>query len=324
MMQADIAKASEHIHVKPVPNPAEMNSGIIYTLQVGEPTDQKIRAQLQLFSQIAKEPVFDTLRTKEQLGYIVASAPMVQPGSLGFRFIVQSEKKPDYVETRIEAFMDWLKTHLETISEEDFEKQKASLIAKKEESPKNLGEETKRYWDRITDKFYEFDRRDTEVAQLKATTKADVLAFFLDKIHPSSTTRSKLSTHLVSTYSGVKFDMAAAQPLMGEFMKYGVPIDQSAIGALLASKPDLQQVKDFAIGAIDKSPLGDGIKTQLKSMIEGLKGTSSNDDADAKTSEGVKIRESNVYIEDIDAFKAGLVPSKAAMPVAPLSELAKL
>lgn len=56
--------------------------------------------------------------------------------------------------------MDWLKTHLETISEEDFEKQKASLIAKKEESPKNLGQETKRYWDRITDKFYEFDRRE--------------------------------------------------------------------------------------------------------------------------------------------------------------------
>jgi insulysin len=152
--------ASEHIHVKPVPNPAELNSGIIYTLQVGEPTDQKVRAQLQLFSQIAKEPVFDTLRTKEQLGYIVASGLVVQPGSLGFRFIVQSEKKPDYVETRIEAFMDWLKTHLETISEEDFEKQKASLIAKKEESPKNLGEETKRYWDRITDKFYEFDRRE--------------------------------------------------------------------------------------------------------------------------------------------------------------------
>lgn len=162
---------------------------------------------------------------------------------------------------------------------------------------------------------------DTEIAQLKATTKADVLAFFVDKIHPSSTTRSKLSTHLVSSYSGVKFDMAAAQPMMGEFVKHGVDIDQSAIGALLASKPDLQQVKEFAHGAIEKSPLGDDIKSQLKSMVDGLKGTSSEGDASA---EGVKIRESNVYIEDIDAFKAGLVPSKAAMPVAPFSALAKL
>jgi insulysin len=163
---------------------------------------------------------------------------------------------------------------------------------------------------------------DTEIAELKATTKADVLAFFLDKIHPTSTNRSKLSTHLVSSYSGVKFDMAAAQPMMGEFIKHGVPIDQSAIGALLAAKPDLQQVKDFAIGAIDKSPLGDDIKGQLKTMIDGLKGTSAS--GDSAPADGVTIRESNVYIEDIDAFKAGLVPSKAAMPVAPLTALAKL
>ena len=80
-------------------------------------------------------------------------------GSLNFKFLVQSEKKPDHVETRIEAFMDWLKTHIESLSEEDFEKQKGSLIAKKEERPKNLGEETQRFLGRITDKYYEFDRR---------------------------------------------------------------------------------------------------------------------------------------------------------------------
>ena len=136
-----------------------MNSGIIYNVQIGAPTDAKLRAQLQLFSQIAKEPTFDTLRTKEQLGYIVMSGMTESAGSLNFRFLVQSEKKPDYVETRIEAFMDWLKTHIESLSEEDFEKQKGSLIAKKEERPKNLGEETQRFLGRITDKYYEFDRR---------------------------------------------------------------------------------------------------------------------------------------------------------------------
>lgn len=168
----------------------------------------------------------------------------------------------------------------------------------------------------------ESDTGDTEVAALKATSKADVLSFFLNKIHPSSSTRSKLSTHLVSSYSGVKFDMAAAQPLMGAFTQHGVPIDQAVIGALLASKPDLQQVKDFAISAVNSSTLGDDAKTQLKAMIDGLKGTSAN--GDAAETDGVSIRPSNVYIEDIDAFKAGLVPSKAAMPVAPLSALAKL
>lgn len=137
-----------------------MNSGIIYNVQIGSPSDAELRAQLQLLSQIAKEPTFNQLRTQEQLGYIVMSGMTEQAGSLYFRFLVQSEKKPDYVETRIEAFMDWLKEHLETLSEEDFEKQKASLIAKKEEKPKNLGEETHRFLGRITDKYYEFDRRE--------------------------------------------------------------------------------------------------------------------------------------------------------------------
>jgi insulysin len=83
-----------------------------------------------------------------------------QPGSMHFRVLVQSEKKPEYLETRIEAFFDWMQGHLESISEEEFEKQKLSLIAKKEESPKNLGEETRRFWGRIADKYYEFDRRE--------------------------------------------------------------------------------------------------------------------------------------------------------------------
>lgn len=320
--------ASEYIHVKQVPNPAELNSGIIYTVQVGSPIDKELRARLQLLAQIAREPTFDQLRTKEQLGYIVMAGLTGQAGSMGFRFIVQSERKPEYVETRIEVFMDWLKTHLEGLSDEEFAMQKASLIAKKQETPKNLGEETRRYWDRITDKYYEFDRRDTEIAQLDATTKDDVLAFFLDKIHYSSPTRSKLSTHLVSTYTGVKFDPAAAQPLMMAFMQHGVPVDQAAIGTLLASKPDLQQVKDFALAAIDQAAaLASEAKEQLKAMVNGLSGTESTATANANgetASTGVNIRPSNIYIDDIDAFKAGLVPSKAAMPVAPLAALAKL
>ena len=140
-------------------------------------------------------------------------------------------------------------------------------------------------------------------------------------IHPSSETRSKLSTHLVSTYSGVKFDMAAAEPLMGEFVKHGVPVDQTAIGALLAAKPDLQQVKDFALDLVSKAPLlGDEIKEGLKTMIGGLKGT----EAAPESSSEVSVRSSNVFIEDIDKFKAGLKPSKPASPVEPLVVSAKL
>jgi insulysin len=102
-------------------------------------------------------------------------------------------------------------------------------------------------------------------------------------------------------------------------MKNGIVVDQAAIGALLASKPDLQPVKDFAIKAVEASEAEESVKSELKTMIEGLNGL----EAEEKSGDE-KVRESNVFIDDIDRFKAGLIPSRAAMPVEPLALLAKL
>ena len=142
-----------------VPNEAEVNSAVTYVLHIGDVTDKPFRAALQLFAQIAEEPAFDQLRTKQQLGYIVNTQATQSTGSMGFRVLIQSERDPVYVETRIEAFLDSLKEYLEEMSEDDFEKNKQSLITKKEEKPKNLGEETRRYFGSIADRYYEFGRR---------------------------------------------------------------------------------------------------------------------------------------------------------------------
>ena len=142
-----------------VPNKAEVNSAVIYTVQIGSVTDRPLRAALQLFAQIADEPTFNELRTKQQLGYIVQSQSTGTIGSMGFRVLIQSEMDPIYVETRIEAFLDSLQNYIEKMSEEEFEKNKQSLIARKEEKPKNLGEETKRFFTSIIDRYYEFGKR---------------------------------------------------------------------------------------------------------------------------------------------------------------------
>jgi insulysin len=164
---------------------------------------------------------------------------------------------------------------------------------------------------------------ENEIAALKSTTKADIINFFAKSIHPSSTTRSKLSTHLVSTYSDTKFDVAAAEPLMGAFVQHGIEVDQGAIATLLASKPDLKQVRDYALGLVGKAPIGDEAKTEIKAMINDMKGAESAPVQEGQ-SEGAAVRSSNVYIENLDTFKAGLIPSRAAMPVQPLTALAKL
>ncbi|CAF4898368.1 unnamed protein product, partial [Rotaria sp. Silwood1] len=52
------------------------------------------------------EPCFDQLRTKEQLGYIVRADTRRSHGVQGFRIIVQSARELDYINQRIELFID--------------------------------------------------------------------------------------------------------------------------------------------------------------------------------------------------------------------------
>lgn len=68
---------------------------------------------IDLVSQILCEPCYNTLRTKEQLGYIVFCASRKANSAQGIRFIVQSTKHPSYVEERIETFLDSMTVNLE-------------------------------------------------------------------------------------------------------------------------------------------------------------------------------------------------------------------
>ena len=56
------------IQKRKVFNNSEPNCAIEYNLQIGNVTDNVLRVELLLFSQIAKEPAFNILRTQEQLG----------------------------------------------------------------------------------------------------------------------------------------------------------------------------------------------------------------------------------------------------------------
>lgn len=158
--RSPILPAGNYVISLPHTNPGEVNNGVIYHVQVGDVTDQALRARLQLFDQIVHEPAFDQLRTKEQLGYIVQTSISSRIGVLGWKVLVQSERDPVHVESRIDAFLGQAKTLLEGLTEEEFARHKGSLIAKREEKPKNLGEETKRFWGRISDRYYEFGRRE--------------------------------------------------------------------------------------------------------------------------------------------------------------------
>jgi insulysin len=159
------------------------------------------------------------------------------------------------------------------------------------------------------------------VTYLKKATKQDVLDLLMTYLHPSSANRAKLSTHMISQYKGIKFDMSSAQPLIEAFTKHAVVIDQAALQKLMATQPDLQSVKDFALAGIKSAEhLSEDAQKELQSVVDALKGI----EGGKKDDEAVKLSEGNVFIEDIHAFKAGLISSKAAMPLEPFGQVAKL
>ena len=145
----------------------------------------------------------------------------------------------------------------------------------------------------------------------------------MTRVHTSSSTRVKLSTHLRSQYKGIKFDASAVIPLIEAFTKHNVAVDHEALRKLMESKPDLQAVKEFASIAVKSAvDLSVEVRTGLEAMITDLKGSQAGIKSDDESS--ASLRSQNVFIEDIHTFKAGLIPSKAASPLEPIKSVAKL
>ena len=129
-------------------NPEEVNSAIenvyIFGVEIG-PSDDRTglysEAMLQLISHLLSEPCFDQLRTKEQLGYIVNVSHTKIGQILALRAIVQSNHKdPDYLDERIESFLNQYRESLVTMTTEDFKANADSVIEQLLEKPKNLNQ----------------------------------------------------------------------------------------------------------------------------------------------------------------------------------------
>ncbi|KAK0161382.1 hypothetical protein PV327_009858 [Microctonus hyperodae] len=157
---------------------------------------------LELLGRIIQEPCFNTLRTKEQLGYIVFSGIRRSNGAQGLRVIVQSDRHPQYVEDRIEAFMETMLEELTNMSDEEFNRHKASLATIRLEKPKMMCTLSAVFWNEITNQQYNFDRANIEVAYLMTITKEQILSFFKEIIHNKSPIRRKLAVHIVSMANG--------------------------------------------------------------------------------------------------------------------------
>ncbi|KAF7940820.1 uncharacterized protein EAE97_007006 [Botrytis byssoidea] len=190
-----------YLYERVLKNPDNVNHCLEYIISVGSISDRVQRAKLLLFAQIANEPCFNTLRTKEQLGYIINSEASVYAAVGTWCILVQSERDCKYLEERCDAFLMKLEQTLRAMTNETLEELKIGLVNKRLEKLKNLGQEALRFWNHITSEVFDFEQVYCDAENIEALTKNDILEFFNQYIHPYSPTGAKLSIHLIAQAS---------------------------------------------------------------------------------------------------------------------------
>lgn len=86
------------------------------------------------------------------------SGPRRANGVQGLRFIIQSEKAPHYLESRVEAFLCTMEKAVEEMNEEAFQKHIQALAIRRLDKPKKLSAECAKHWGEIISQQYNFDR----------------------------------------------------------------------------------------------------------------------------------------------------------------------
>ncbi|KAK7928452.1 peptidase M16 inactive domain-containing protein [Apiospora marii] len=201
---------ANYLYKKTLKDPANVNHCIEYYLHIGSKGDRMVRAKTKLLDQMIHEPAFDQLRTKEQLGYVVFSGLRGCSTTYGFRFIIQSERTSEYLESRIDSFLNAQATALNDMSDSEFESHKRAVVVKRLEKVKNLDQETGRHWAQIANEYYDFEAAQEDATHVKRLTKSDMIDFYSCHILPSSPTRAKLAVYLEAQGTSAKTQEAAS------------------------------------------------------------------------------------------------------------------
>lgn len=193
-----LEKGNNYIYELTLPNPLELNSAILYSIQLGASNDPKLLALLTIIHTIMKSPAFDQLRTKEQLGYIVGTISIKTDPLLSFYIVLQSLRDPFYLEQRVNAFLYKFAAFIDTMTEEEFKNHINVLTVSSVPQYKDIFEEASKYISIIKTGYYDFDTNRKMIDVFKTLTKKELRDFFYEYIYPDSSNRKKLSIHLKS------------------------------------------------------------------------------------------------------------------------------
>lgn len=175
-----LESGSKHLTL-PVPH---SDTGYVRYIQ-GADTTYTDRAGYRLISQLVSAPFYQALRTEQQLGYIVFANSYELLEVPGLAFVIQSPvANGEMLDRQVDAFISNYGDRLESMSQDDLERQKASVISRLLEEDKTLRSISERWWREIDRGNTEFDSREQLVEAVRAMDLATVQELYASQIEP--------------------------------------------------------------------------------------------------------------------------------------------
>ena len=175
-------------------------------LYVQDPDDSfASRAKSGLAGQILRSAYFSSLRTDQQLGYVVNAGIRRLNTRSGNLFLVQSPKAGAAdLELATLTFMQNYADSWQNLSDAEFAQQKSGLISRLTESDKNLGQRSQKYWQNLNDENYNFDSNEQIAAEVEKLSKAEMGEFMQDIL-------KRLKSKRILIFSPGKFEQTPSE-----------------------------------------------------------------------------------------------------------------
>lgn len=177
-----VPRGSWRLRLQPL-SEEENNSGVACYYQCGRlGEDVGSEAALRLFLRLVKQPLFDELRTRQQLGYAVSCSLRYTGRGLervaGFQVMLLSKSyAPPHLQRAIDAYLAGVSQMLvESVSDDEYQTTRRALVTRLLEPDRTLAEAFETRWAPIEEEDFFFDRNVRLAAALEATPLADVIA----------------------------------------------------------------------------------------------------------------------------------------------------
>jgi len=156
---------------------AHDDAAIVIYLQDAEPSLAS-RARTALAANIIRQAYFTSLRTEQQLGYVVAATNQTLRDRGALAFIVQSPvASTAELERLTREFLAGQITAVDVLPDDEFERFREGLIGRLTERDKNLGERGARLWSDLDLGFTDFDSREQIAAEVERLSRTDIVEY---------------------------------------------------------------------------------------------------------------------------------------------------